>query len=93
MGWFFDSKNTKAMHLVGGLIMTSIFLVSLVCLSVFETKLRKSPFYEQIEAFRKEELSANALNQKEQTLIHVISRRNSVNNDTNSPSNKKKFVD
>ena len=92
MGWFFDSTNTKTMHLVGGLIMTSVFLVSLVCLSVFETKLRKSPFYEQIEALRKEELCANALNQKEQTLIHVISRRNSCDKATDSPCSKK-FVD
>ena len=66
MGVFFDSNINKNWHLSGGLIMTFIFLLSLVCLSVFESKLRNSPFYEQVEAFRREGLKENALNKKEQ---------------------------
>lgn len=53
--------------------MTFIFLLSLICLSIFESKLRNSPYYDQVEALRRGGLTENVPNKKER-LKDVVSK-------------------
>ena len=60
----FYGNNDRELKLCGSIIMTFIFVLSLICISYFEHYLRKSPFYEQIEALRREDLVVDSINKK-----------------------------
>ena len=68
----FWGNNDRELKLCGGIIMTFIFVLSLICISYFEHYLRKSPFYEQVETLRREDMVVNSLNKKEVSFIKEI---------------------
>ena len=75
MGKFYGN-NDRELKLCGGIIMSFVFLISLICIAYFEHYLRKSPYFEQIEALRREDLVDSSLNKKVHfTLKEVYSGR------------------